>query len=80
MGLPRKLALRLAVQTVIGAAKMAAQTGGHPAVLREQVTSPGGTTIAGLHQLEAKGFRNALISAVEAAAERSRELRIESAK
>ncbi|MCD6169585.1 MAG: pyrroline-5-carboxylate reductase [Candidatus Latescibacteria bacterium] len=80
VGLPRKLALRLAVQTVIGAAKMAAQTGGHPAVLREQVTSPGGTTIAGLHQLEAKGFRDALISAVEAAAERSRELRIESAK
>ncbi len=77
-GLPRKLALRLAVQTVLGAAKMTAQTGEHPAVLREEVTSPGGTTIAALHQLEAKGFRNALISAVEAAAERSRELRIKS--
>ncbi|MCK4590425.1 MAG: pyrroline-5-carboxylate reductase [Candidatus Latescibacteria bacterium] len=79
-GLPRKLALKLVVQTVLGAAKMTTQTGEHPAVLREKVTSPGGTTMAALHQLETKGFRDALISAVEAATERSKQLRKKSGK
>ncbi len=71
MGLPRGAALTLAAQTVAGAAKMVLETGKHPAVLRDEVTSPGGTTIAGLEQLEAHGLRNALIQAVRAATERS---------
>lgn len=74
VGLPRKLALDLAIQTVAGAAEMAASTNEHPAILREMVTSPGGTTIAGLTALENGGLRAALISAVRAAAARSREL------
>jgi pyrroline-5-carboxylate reductase len=74
MGLPRELALQLAAQTVAGAAGMVLQTGTHPATLRDQVTSPGGTTIAGLEQLEAKGLRTALISAVRAATARAKEL------
>jgi pyrroline-5-carboxylate reductase len=75
MGLPRDLALKLAAQTVIGAATMVRDTGDHPALLRDQVTSPGGTTIAGLEELESGGLRSALISAVRAATERSRQLR-----
>jgi pyrroline-5-carboxylate reductase len=74
MGLPRDISLRLAAQTVTGAAAMVLQTGIHPAQLRDQVTSPGGTTIAGLEALETAGLRAALISAVRAATERSREL------
>jgi len=73
-GLPRKLALDLAVQTVIGAAEMLAETAEHPAVLREMVTSPAGTTMAGLRELETRGVRSAIIEAVSAAAERAREL------
>jgi pyrroline-5-carboxylate reductase len=73
-GLPRASALRLAAQTVLGAAKMVLETGKHPAALRDEVTSPGGTTIAGLAQLEAHGLRHALIQAVSTATERSREL------
>jgi pyrroline-5-carboxylate reductase len=73
-GLPRALALDLAIQTVAGAAEMAASTKEHPALLREMVTSPGGTTIAGLLVLEDAGVRSALINAVKAAAARSREL------
>jgi pyrroline-5-carboxylate reductase len=74
MGLPRDLALQLAAQTVTGAADMVLQTGLHPAQLKDQVTSPGGTTIAGLEALEAAGIRSAFLSAVRAATERSREL------
>ncbi|MBQ43823.1 MAG: pyrroline-5-carboxylate reductase [Gemmatimonadetes bacterium] len=74
VGLPRDVALKLAAQTVMGAARMVLESDQHPVVLRDQVTSPGGTTIAGLHALEAKGLRDALISAVQAATERSVEL------
>jgi len=74
MGLAKPLALTLASQTVLGAARMVLETGEHPAVLRDRVTSPGGTTIAGLHAMESRGIRDALISAVEAAARRSGEL------
>jgi len=73
-GLPRTTAVRLAAQTVLGAAKMVLETGKHPAALRDEVTSPGGTTIAALAQLEAHGLRHALIQAVSTATERSREL------
>ena len=71
MGLPRELALQLAAKTVAGAAEMVLQSGMHPAALRDQVTSPGGTTIAGLEALEAGGLRSALLAAVRAATERS---------
>jgi pyrroline-5-carboxylate reductase len=74
MGLPRDLALQLAAQTVLGAAEMVKSTGQHPAALRDMVTSPGGTTIAGVEALEARGMRAALMAAVRAATERAREL------
>ncbi len=74
MGLPRDLALQLAAQTAAGAAAMVRETGLHPAVLKDQVTSPGGTTLAGLERLEAAAVRAALIGAVRAATERSKEL------
>lgn len=74
MGLPRELSLKLAAQTVAGSAEMVLQTGRHPAALRDEVTSPGGTTIAGLEALEAGAVRSAFLSAVRAATERAREL------
>jgi pyrroline-5-carboxylate reductase len=73
-GLPRQLALELAAQTVYGAAKMVLETGEHPGKLRDMVTSPGGTTIEGLHALEKGKLRATLMNAVEAATARSREL------
>jgi pyrroline-5-carboxylate reductase len=74
MGLPRHVATSLAAQTVRGAAEMVLATKEHPAVLKDQVASPGGTTIAGLQALEASAVRAGLIAAVEAATRRSVEL------
>mmetsp|Transcript_394 Transcript_394/g.1438 ORF Transcript_394/g.1438 Transcript_394/m.1438 type:complete len:270 (+) Transcript_394:73-882(+) len=73
-GLTRQVALTLAAQTVKGAAAMQLQTGEHPGVLKDMVTSPAGTTIAGVEALEQHGFRFAAMSAVKAANERSKEL------
>jgi len=73
-GLARATATELALQTVIGAARMVAETGEHPALLKEKVTSPGGTTIAGLHALENGRFRGLVMDAVDAASLRSKEL------
>jgi pyrroline-5-carboxylate reductase len=74
VGLPRNIALELATQTVLGTAQLIQEKNLHPAVLKDQVTSPGGTTIAGVAQLESLGLRTALIEAVRAASNRSAEL------
>jgi len=74
MGLPRQEALELAAQTVLGTARLLLETGEHPAVLKDRVASPGGTTIAALSVLEHMGFRGAVIEAVMASAARAREL------
>lgn len=73
-GLARDVSLKLAVQTVLGAARMIAETGQHPSLLKEMVTSPGGTTIAGLHVLENGRFHGLVMDAVDCASARSREL------
>ena len=73
-GLPRETAHNLALQTVLGTAKLLAETGEHPGSLRDKVTSPGGTTIAGLHALEKGSFRATIMNAVDAATARSKEL------
>jgi pyrroline-5-carboxylate reductase len=73
-GLPRAIATQMALQTVLGTVQMLQRTGMHPAELKDRVTSPGGTTIAGVAQLEHAGFRSALIAAVQAASKRSQEL------
>jgi pyrroline-5-carboxylate reductase len=73
-GLPRAIATKLALQTVRGTAELLQTSGMHPAELKDRVTSPGGTTIAGIAQLEQAGFRSALIAAVRAAYHRSQEL------
>jgi len=74
VGLSRQDSIALATQTVLGAAKMLQETGAHPGELKDMVTSPGGTAIAGLHNLEKGGLRTTLINAVEAATNRSKEL------
>ncbi|KAL9232666.1 hypothetical protein vseg_007748 [Gypsophila vaccaria] len=73
-GLPRELAKGLAAQTVLGAASMAVNSGKHPGQLKDDVASPGGTTIAGIHELEKGGFRGTIMNAIVAAAKRGREL------
>ncbi len=73
-GLPRDIATNLAAQTVLGAAKMVLETGQHPGALKDQVTSPGGTTIEGLHELEKGRLRAIVMSAVRAATEKSKKL------
>lgn len=74
VGLPRAIAAKLAVQTVKGSAQLLQEKDLHPAVLKDQVTSPGGTTIAGIAHLEQSGLRSALIEAVKVAYRRSQEL------
>lgn len=74
VGLSRQDAELLVLQTILGSVKLAMETGMHPAVLKAMVTSPGGTTIAGLHELEKAGFKAGIMTAVEAATKRSEEL------
>jgi pyrroline-5-carboxylate reductase len=74
VGLSRRASMQLAAQTVLGSAKLLIESGQHPGMLKDGVTSPGGTAIAGLHTLEAGGLRNVLMNAVEVATRRSREL------
>ncbi len=74
MGIPRAVAAKLAAQTVFGAAKLVIETGKHPAILKDEVTTPGGTAINAIHTLEAKGLRSVLIDAVVTATQRSQEL------
>jgi pyrroline-5-carboxylate reductase len=74
MGLPRDIASKLAIQTVLGSAKLVKESNIHPAILRDQVTTPGGTTINAIHELESHGLRSMLIDAVAIATIRSKEL------
>jgi pyrroline-5-carboxylate reductase len=79
LGLTRARAQELAVATFLGSAAMLAESGEHPVVLRERVSSPGGTTVAALRELDAHGVRAAILAAAEAARDRSRELAAEAA-
>lgn len=74
LGLPRAVAEKLIIQSAVGAAAMLAKTGEHPVILREAVTSPAGTTIMAIRELEKHGVRAALLAAIEAARDRSQEL------
>lgn len=74
MGLPRDISTKLAIQTVLGSAKLVKESNVHPAILRDQVTTPGGTTINAIHELESHGLRSMLIDAVATATIRSKEL------
>jgi pyrroline-5-carboxylate reductase len=74
VGLSREVSNILTIQTILGSAKLARDGGKHPGELKDMVTSPGGTTISGLHMLEEGGIRNALMNAVEMATQRSKEL------
>jgi pyrroline-5-carboxylate reductase len=74
VGLSRQVSLKLVAQTLYGSAKLLLESGEHPAVLKDRVASPGGTTITGLCALEEAGLRHALISAVTAATEQSQKL------
>jgi pyrroline-5-carboxylate reductase len=74
LGLPRSVSEKLIIQSAVGAAAMLAQTGEHPVILREAVTSPAGTTIMAIRELERHGVRAALLAAIEAARDRSQEL------
>lgn len=74
MGLPRDLAYRLAAQTVMGSGKLVIESQLHPAILKDNVTSPAGSTASGLHALEKNNFRNAIIEAIEAATTRCRDI------
>lgn len=74
MGLPRDLAYRLASQTVMGSGKLVIDSGVHPAILKDNVTSPAGSTASGLSALEKNNFRHAIIEAVEAATKRCRQI------
>ena len=71
MGLPRELSAKLASQTVLGAATLVKKSGIHPAILKDQVSTPAGTTISALHELESRGLRSMFVNAVEVATERS---------
>ena len=74
LGMPRRTALEMVIQAVYGAATMLRETGEHPVILREAVTSPGGTTISAIRELERHGVRAAFLAAIEAARDRGREL------
>lgn len=74
VGLPRDIATRLAAQTLLGSAKLVLETGQHPGALKDMVTSPGGTTIEGIHELEKGGLRAALMNAVRASTEKCKKL------
>lgn len=75
MGFPCKTACEMAAQTVLGSAKMVLETGKHPGQLKDEVCSPGGTTIAGVSALEEFGFRNAVIKAADACYEKSQKMK-----
>ena len=74
MGLPRDMAYRLAAQTMVGSGQMVLKTGIHPAVLKDEVCSPGGSTITAVDQLEESGIRSTMMKAVEAAAKKCHQL------